>query len=190
MTTTLKKQNGGTRKGDLIRAIRSMFGFRQRSRKSSGSNKKSSESKKSPVIEKITRDDVDQIVTKILPKDHDIEISPVIRDHFVQIMNKKTAKEIREKDKETGKELVGYEFSDKISDKEMLIRILTDIIEFSINHAIGFYANEKKLKKKKKGAKKTQKQEVELEKHEVTKNMIDDVLKNPANEYIKVLVDF
>jgi hypothetical protein len=183
MTTILKKQNGGTRKGDFIRAIRSMFGFRRQSRKSP-------ESKKSPVIEKITREDVDEIITKVLPESHDIKIPPVIREHFVKIMNKKTAKQIRAKDTETQKELVGYGFSDKISDKEMLIRILTDIIELSINYAIGFYVNEKKTKKKKKGAKKTQKQEVEPEKHEVTTDMIANVLKHPANQYIKVLVDF
>ena len=119
---------------------------------------------RSPTPQKIEESDIDEIKAKVDPGD-DIKITKPVRLYLTQLINKKTPEEIRQIDKIEDDDILGFGFSDEISDKKMLIRILTEIIELSIN------ATRDGFKKKR-----------------MSEKIIQHVLNIKENEYIKRLV--
>ena len=119
---------------------------------------------RSPTPKKIEESDVDEIKAKVDPGD-DIKITKPVRLYLTQLINKKTPEEIRQIDKIEDDDILGFEFSDEISDKKMLIRILTEIIDLSIN------ATRDGFKKKR-----------------MSEKIIQHTLNIKENEYIKRLV--
>jgi len=119
---------------------------------------------RSPTPQKIEESDVDEIKAKVDPED-DIKITKPVRAYLTQLINKKTPEEIRQIDKIEDDDILGFEFSNEISDKKMLIRILTEIIDLSIN------ATRDGFKKKR-----------------MSEKIIQHTLNIKENEYIKRLV--
>jgi len=119
---------------------------------------------RSPSPQKIEESDVKEIKAKVDPED-DIKITKPVLLYLTQLINKKTPEEIRQIDKIEDDDILGFGFSDEISDKKMLIRILTEIIELSIN------ATRDGFKKKR-----------------MSEKIIQHTLNIKENEYIKRLV--
>ena len=195
MGKTIKRRfvkKGGTRKGNIIRAFRSILGIqkktantepvptREPSPKSpprepsparepspkSPPRKPSPAREPSPAPEDETIDikDVNDIITATLKDEDTIKVPVTARKYLLKLITDNPADKIRQIDKETAEDLAGYEFDDKITDKKMLLRILKDVIEMSIHSTRD---SGKKM---------------------VNKKIIDFVLDNDSNAYIKVLL--
>ena len=114
---------------------------------------------------KITKEDVDEVISRVI-HDDSIKISNPTREYLVTIMNKKTPNEIRDIDRIEDDNIAGFGFTETTTNKQMLIRILTEIVELSVNNVI---SRRKPLKT-------------------IKVNIIEDVLDRPDNEYIKRLL--
>jgi hypothetical protein len=170
-----KTRKNGRRRGTITDRIRSFFGV-SKSKKTSPrppvpapapapapAPTPKSPTPRSPTPQKIEESDIDEIKAKVDPGD-DIKITKPVRLYLTQLINK-TPEEIRQIDKIEDDDILGFGFSDEISDKKMLIRILTEIIELSIN------ATRDGFKKKR-----------------MSEKIIQHVLNIKENEYIKRLV--
>jgi hypothetical protein len=114
---------------------------------------------------KITRADVDSIILNhtFNPPMGEIKMPDAARNYLVELMNNRTAEEIIKADKKAEEDGLGIgEYYEIKSNRNMLIKILTDVIELSINSTRD---RDKKI---------------------VTDKIINSVLDN--NNYIKVLL--
>jgi len=168
-----KTRKNGRRRGTITDRIRSFFGVSKPKNPSTRSPVPTPvpspapspkfPTPRSPTPQKIEESDIDEIKAKVDPGD-DIKITKPVRLYLTQLINK-TPEEIRQIDKIEDDDILGFGFSDEISDKKMLIRILTEIIELSIN------ATRDGFKKKR-----------------MSEKIIQHVLNIKENEYIKRLV--
>jgi len=185
MGKTIKRRfvkKGGTRKGNIIRAFRSILGLGIQKKPANTEPVPTREPEPEPepvrepepepepvrepepVDETIDIKDVNDIITATLKKEDTIRVPVPARKYLLKLITDKPAHVIRQIDKNTAEELAGYEFDDKITDKKMLLRILKDVIEMSIHSTRD---SGKKM---------------------VNKKIIDFVLDNDSNAYIKVLL--
>ena len=85
------------------------------------------------VSEKIEIEDVNRIIKKVLHEEGDIKISKPVRNYLVKLANTKPVDEIKRIDKIEDDNILGFGFSVTDSNKDILLRILEEIITLSIN---------------------------------------------------------
>lgn len=116
---------------------------------------------------KFTKEDVDTVISNVIHSGYDLSVPETTRKYLVTIMNKKTPDEIREIDKIEDDNMAGFGFTKTTSNKQMLKRILSEIVELSLNNAI---SRKKPLKT-------------------ISKKIVEEILSRKDNEYIKRLVE-
>jgi hypothetical protein len=117
-----------------------------------------------PELQNITLEDIDGVIDKEI--DNSIKISKQTREYLVTIMNKKTPDDIRRINSIEDDNIAGFTLKKSTTNKQMLIQIVTEIINLSYNNII---SKKKPLKT-------------------IKINIINEILDKPDNEYIKRLV--
>lgn len=115
---------------------------------------------------KITMEDVDEVISNVIHSEDSLKVPKSTRKYLVTIMNNKKPDEIRELDKIEDDEVAGFGFKESTSNKQMLKRILTEIVELSVYHTRDYSKNKT-----------------------VNEKIIKKVLDIKENEYIKRLVE-
>ena len=90
---------------------------------------------------KITMEDVDEVISKVIHSEDTLKVPKPARKYLVTIMNNKTPDEIRELDKIEDDNIAGFGFTESTSNKQMLKRILTEIVELSVYHTRDYTKN-------------------------------------------------